>query len=67
MKTTLRVSGMTCQNCVNHVQQALSSMSGVDGATVDLATGLAVVSGQANETELIAAVKEQGYEAKVIE
>ena len=67
MKTKLKISGMSCQNCVNHVRQALNSVTGVEEATVDLSSGLAVVSGQVNEIELIVAVQEQGYEAKVIE
>ena len=67
MKTTLKISGMTCQNCVKHVQNALNSVTGVEKATVDLTAGIAVVSGQVNEIELIDAVRDQGYAAEVIE
>lgn len=67
MKTTLQITGMTCQNCVHHVHEALNSVAGVEQATVDLSTGLATVSGHANVFELIHAVKEEGYEAKVTE
>ncbi|MBS1701395.1 MAG: heavy-metal-associated domain-containing protein [Armatimonadetes bacterium] len=67
MKTTLYITGMNCQNCVHHVKEALSSVTGVEQATVDLSTGLATISGQANVFELIHTVKEQGYEAKVTE
>lgn len=48
MKTTLQITGMTCQNCVQHVHEALSSVTGVEDVTVDLSTGLAIVSGQAS-------------------
>lgn len=37
-KTTLRVSGMTCGNCVKHVTKALTRL-GVPPPDVDLATG----------------------------
>ncbi len=67
MKITLQIIGMTCQNCVRHVREALASVTGVEDATVDLATGIAIVSGQANVLDLILAVREQGYEAKITE
>lgn len=67
MKTTLKITGMTCQNCVNHVRSALNSVAGVEAATVGLATGTAVVSGQTDELELMMAVRDQGYDAKVAE
>ncbi|MBX8644761.1 MAG: heavy-metal-associated domain-containing protein [Thermoplasmata archaeon] len=35
----LRVSGMTCQDCVMHVKKAILSLDGVSEAKVDLKTG----------------------------
>ncbi|MCL5254053.1 MAG: heavy-metal-associated domain-containing protein [Candidatus Thermoplasmatota archaeon] len=35
----LRVSGMTCQDCVMHVKKAILSLDGVTDAKVDLKTG----------------------------
>lgn len=66
MKTNLLITGMTCQNCVNHVQGALNSVIGVERATVDLSTGIALVYGHANESELVLAVREAGYEARIV-
>ena len=61
--TTLSIIGMTCNNCVKHVSEALKAVPGVRSADVDLATGLAVVEGEAAEKALIEAVEEEGYEA----
>jgi copper chaperone CopZ len=62
--TTLHITGMTCQNCVKHVTQALQGVDGVEKATVDLAAGTAVVEGSAKPEALIAAVEEEGYEVR---
>ena len=34
----LPVQGMTCASCVNHVQNALSHVNGVENVNVNLAT-----------------------------
>lgn len=44
----LGVGGMTCDDCVVHVTNALESVPGVEGATVDLATRSAVVAARAD-------------------
>ena len=36
MTTTLKIDGMTCQNCVRHVREAIQSVNGINYATVDL-------------------------------
>ena len=43
----LGVGGMTCDDCVVHVTEALESVPGVEAAKVDLATRSAVVTAQA--------------------
>ncbi len=40
----LGVGGMTCDDCVVHVTEALESVPGVEAATVDLAKRSAVVA-----------------------
>lgn len=37
MDTTLKIKGMMCQHCVNHVTQALTKLDGVTAVKVDLA------------------------------
>jgi len=65
MKTTLKITGMSCEHCVKHVKEALEAVSGVRKAKVDLKKAVAVVD-HADGVEaaaLIAAVTEAGYGA----
>ncbi|MET0090662.1 MAG: heavy metal translocating P-type ATPase [Candidatus Thiodiazotropha sp.] len=48
LTTTLKVTGMTCGHCVNHVTKALQAVPGVESAEVTLDDGSAVVAGQAD-------------------
>ncbi|MET0962415.1 MAG: cation transporter, partial [Noviherbaspirillum sp.] len=61
----LDIAGMTCASCVARVEKALAAVPGVSGATVNLATEKAAVTGPAalEAAQLIAAVKKAGYEA----
>ena len=65
--TTLDVQGMTCQNCVRHVREALERVPGVRSADVNLESGSAVVHHDQtiDPQTFIAAIEEEGYEAKV--
>ncbi|HYL40535.1 MAG TPA: heavy metal-associated domain-containing protein [Candidatus Binatus sp.] len=58
----LGVGGMTCDDCVVHVTEALEAVPGVETATVDLATRSAVVTAQpeVEATALAAAVRATG-------
>lgn len=64
----LSVTGMTCGNCVKHVDHALRAISGVQDVQVDLASGKVDVQGEFahGATALIAALEEEGYPARVI-
>ncbi|HEY5596275.1 MAG TPA: heavy metal translocating P-type ATPase [Candidatus Bipolaricaulota bacterium] len=67
MQHTLRVRGMTCQNCVKHVTKALQAVPGVRSAAVSLDKGQAVVEVESDKTsagQLAAAVAKAGYEAE---
>lgn len=66
MTTQLTIQGMSCQHCVKAVIKALSQVPGVtDTPEVNLETGTATVSGTASPSALIAAIQEEGYDAKV--
>ncbi|MFV2065260.1 MAG: cation transporter, partial [Chloroflexota bacterium] len=56
------VGGMTCDDCVDHVVEALESVPGVTSATVDLGAGSAVVvaSPDVASDALVSAVREKG-------
>lgn len=63
--TTLRITGMTCNGCVRHVDKALRAVPGVTAVEVNLADGSAKVVHEelARNDDLVAAVQSAGYEA----
>ena len=65
MITTLRISGMTCNHCVQHVTRALRGVGGVAQVEVDLGAGRAMVDhgDQTTLASLIGAVESAGYAA----
>ncbi len=65
--TEIKIEGMTCQHCVKAVSEALSQVAGVSSvAAVDLETGVARVEGSPDSEALVTAVKNAGYQAKVL-
>ncbi len=64
--TRLNIVGMTCMHCVKAVTEALAAVNGVEGTPeVALDPGSALVEGNASTEELIAAVKQAGYQASL--
>jgi len=64
-RLTLPVRGMHCAACVAKVERALTSVAGVDTATVNLATEKATITFDASRTDVPAlqdAVAHAGYE-----
>ncbi|MDR2135813.1 MAG: cation transporter [Treponema sp.] len=63
MKTTLKIEGMSCEHCVQHVKEALEGIAGVASAKVRLKTNSAEV--KHDETASLAmmeqAVEQAGY------
>ena len=58
----LKVTGMTCQHCENAVSEALSGVDKV--VSVSHERDEAVVEGSPDVASLVAAVKDEGYEAE---
>jgi len=64
---SLPILGMTCASCVSHVERALSNVSGVQQASVNLATERAKVhvsDSDMDVVDLIEAVRDAGYDVK---
>ena len=66
-QTTLKIEGMTCDNCKKAVDGALRNLQGVQEVKVDVTKGIADVT--YNNSEVTAdsmkeAVEEQGYDVK---
>ncbi|MGO1657402.1 MAG: heavy metal translocating P-type ATPase [Marinobacter sp.] len=63
----LAVTGATCASCVNTIEKALKSVSGVTHAHMNLADNTATAAGAADPQALVRAVESSGYGASVIE
>lgn len=65
--TQLKIEGMTCLNCVTHIQKALEAVPGVSNVTVTQGEGAKVEHTGADSQQLIAAVRAAGdYKAEVM-
>ncbi|MBI2388709.1 MAG: heavy-metal-associated domain-containing protein [Deltaproteobacteria bacterium] len=67
-RATLKVTGMTCGNCVKHVTKAASKVPGVTDPQVDLASGrveLQYDPAQASLDAIVQAISKAGYPAQV--
>lgn len=65
----LDIDGMTCASCVRHVEKALKGVSGVEEASINLATNRAhvrYISGVATVSMMEKAVAKAGYSAKPV-
>ncbi|WP_035578282.1 heavy metal translocating P-type ATPase [Hyphomonas jannaschiana] len=63
----LAIEGMSCASCVGRVKRALKAVPGVTGASVNLATERATITGRADIADLVAAVSEAGYQAHAVD
>ncbi len=59
------VKGMSCAACSARVEKVVSKVSGVSSCTVSLLTNSMSVDGTAAEQDIIAAVRNAGYDASV--
>ena len=64
-KLILEIDGMSCSNCVRHVEADLLDVDGVDVLEVEV--GRAVVDTEVDEDTLRDALEEVGYELVSIE
>ena len=68
MKTQLCSQELSCPSCVAKIEKALTSLDGVQAATVHFNTGRIEVEHdpkQAPADSLVKAIRQAGYEAKV--
>jgi len=64
MKTILNIEGMSCENCVKHVKEALENLEGVISADVNLKNKNASIEhGEEVSSDVLKeAIIEAGYE-----
>jgi copper chaperone CopZ len=64
MEKTLKVNGMMCAHCQQHVHDALAAMKGVSAVEVSLADGTAKVTADRDipQSEFKTVIVDAGYE-----
>ncbi|MBL7867232.1 MAG: heavy-metal-associated domain-containing protein [Flavobacterium lindanitolerans] len=65
----LKITGMTCAGCANHISKALKNVNGVIEQSVEYPGDVAIVkydSAKTKPEELIKAIEKAGYKAEVI-
>jgi Cu2+-exporting ATPase/Cu+-exporting ATPase len=69
MKKILSIEGMSCKNCVHHVETALKELPAVEIVSVDLKKGLAniTLNREVSNDTLINTIDEVGYKVTKIE
>lgn len=65
MTIKLQLDGLHCGNCVKSVEKALNEVVGVTQAIVTLENQTAIIEGDVVAEDLIAAVEDIGFEAKL--
>ena len=66
----LKITGMTCAGCSNHISKALKEVNGVLEQKVEYPGDVATIKYDASKTsldEIIKVIEKTGYKARVIE
>lgn len=67
MKKKMIIEGMSCKNCVKHVEEALERLSEVSHIEVNLEAKYALVETTADNSVLEEAIDDAGYDVVSIE
>jgi len=68
-KARIKISGMTCVNCANHVERSVSQIRGVKNINVNSVMNSATLDAEdsVSEAQIEKAVKDAGYETTSVE
>lgn len=61
MLKKVMIEGMTCMNCVKHVENALLDLEGVKSVSVNLQGKYAIMDGDVPELKIREVLEEEGY------
>jgi copper chaperone len=61
---TFNVKGMSCGHCVRAITQAVQALDATADVQVDLGAGEVRVASRLDEPAILAAIREEGYEAE---
>jgi copper chaperone len=69
MKKKISIEGMSCNHCVNHVNEALGELNGVSNVEVNLASKYAVIEANTDvkDEDIKFVIEDAGYEVLGIE
>uniref|UniRef100_A4XQH5 Heavy metal transport/detoxification protein n=2 Tax=Ectopseudomonas TaxID=3236654 RepID=A4XQH5_ECTM1 len=59
-----KVSGMSCGHCVRAIGEAIRALDAAAEVQVELASGEVRVASRLSQEQLLAAIREEGYEAQ---
>lgn len=59
------IKGMNCSHCQAAVEDAISSVSGVERVAVNLSTGIARVEGTHDSDDVVSAVRKAGFDVEI--
>ncbi|MBD4432478.1 copper resistance protein CopZ [Xanthomonas citri pv. citri] len=65
MNTTVNVSGMTCGHCVRAITHAVQAKDSAADVQVDLGAGEVRVASRLDSTQVLEAIREEGYGAEL--
>jgi copper chaperone CopZ len=61
MKIQIKIDGMTCKNCVDHVAEALNSVKGITNVKVGLSKAIVKIDEVVTDETLTKAITDAGY------
>lgn len=61
---TFSVKGMSCGHCVRAITQAVQALDAAADVQVDLGAGEVRVASRLEDSAILAAIREEGYEAE---
>lgn len=61
---TFQVKGMSCGHCVRAITQAVQALDAAAEVQVDLGQGEVRVASRLEDSVILAAIREEGYEAE---
>lgn len=65
MNETLKVQGMSCNHCVNSIEESVGNLTGVSSVKVNLSSGEVSVEFDSQQTtldQIKETIEEQGYD-----
>ncbi|KUI35611.1 heavy metal transporter [Mycobacterium sp. IS-1496] len=64
MSLKLEVEGMSCAHCVASITEAVQPLPGVTAVAVDLDASAVTVSGEPDQTAVVSAIEDCGYDVR---